>query len=165
MVNLMKTEVQDHLRRILTGQRVLSLGVLVNGAPYVGMLPFALRPDFSALLVHASSLARHSRGLTDGAPFSALVQVSDHPELEPLALPRVTLDGTVRTLARQTADYDSGRRLYQARFPSSARTFALGDFSLYELVPETGRFVAGFGSAHTVTAKILAQLAAAGEPS
>ncbi len=57
------------LRDLLLGQRVLSLGVLVDGAPYVGLLPFALAKDRRALLVHASSLARHTRGLVEGAPF------------------------------------------------------------------------------------------------
>lgn len=61
------------LVELLTGQRVLALGVLVEGAPYVGLLPFVLKPDFGGALVHASKLARHSVGLVPGAPFAALI--------------------------------------------------------------------------------------------
>src|SRR5512135_431833 len=73
VVVTMNAEDTTLLRQLLHGSRVLALGVLVDGAPYVGLLPYASSADHRALLVHASGLARHSRGLGDGAPFSALV--------------------------------------------------------------------------------------------
>ncbi len=50
----MKSEDRDLLNDLLTEARVLSLGVLVEGAPYVGLLPFAVSEDKGSALVHAS---------------------------------------------------------------------------------------------------------------
>ena len=147
------------LRELLAHQRVLSLAVLVEGRPYAGLLPFAARPDFSAVLVHASDLARHSKGLVPGAPFGVVIHLPDRVDADPLQLPRVTLEGTVAALERGTPEYESGRELYLARFPGSAQTFALGDFRLYELAFESGRLIAGFGRARSVSPRILADLA------
>ena len=38
----MKVEDREVLRHLLTEVRVLSLGVLVEGEPYVGLLPFVV---------------------------------------------------------------------------------------------------------------------------
>ena len=157
----MNPEEQRLLRDLLTQQRVLALSVLLDGAPYVGMLPYAIRPDLGSLLVHASDLARHTRGLQDGAPYAALIQIPDGPGVDPLRLPRVSLEGTVEKLDKGGGDYREARSLYLGKFPSSARVFMLGDFNLYRLAIDTGRFVAGFGSAHTVSPRVLEHLAGA----
>lgn len=147
------------LVELLTGQRVLALGVLVEGAPYVGLLPFALKPDFGGALVHASKLARHSVGLVTGAPFAALIHDPDRGNADPLQLPRVTLLGTVRHLERGTPAWEEGHRLYLQRFPTSEPTFSLGDFELYELRIQGGRLVGGFARAASVSPEMLARLA------
>lgn len=146
------------LKDLLTGQRVLSLAVQVDGRPCAGLLPYVVLPDFSAVLIHASDLARHSRGLTAGAAFGAVIHLPDRVDADPLQLPRLTVEGTVSILRRGSREYESGRELYLGRFPGSAQTFALGDFHLYELSLESGRWIGGFGRAHTVTARILAAL-------
>jgi len=106
------------LRRLLTGQRVLSLAVLVEGQPAIGMLPFAVSGDRRGLVVHASGLARHTKGLVDGGPFDALVHASDQPGAEPLQLPRVTLRGTVTRFER---DAPSTRRTARPTWRASPR--------------------------------------------
>ena len=154
----MKEDHQRLLRQLLVETRVLSLAVLVESKPFVGLLPFVVRPDFSAVLIHASDLARHTRGLSQDAPFSVLLQIPDRSDADPLQLPRVSLEGEVRVLERGTSQYDSGKELYLSRFPGSAQTFSLGDFRLYELELEKGRLVAGFAQAATVTGAILREL-------
>ncbi len=149
---------RELLKELLAHQRVLSLAVLVEGRPHAGLLPFAVRPDFRAALIHASDLARHSKGLTPGAPFSVVIHFPDRLDADPLQLPRVTFDGTVSVLERGTEEYEAGRQLYLARFPHSAQTFALGDFRLYRLDFESGRLIGGFGRARSVSARILAAL-------
>ncbi len=151
----MTPEDRAQLRDLLTQQRVLSLAVLVDGAPYVGLLPFVMLPGYSAALVHASALAKHTAGLKEGAPFSLLIHQPDHPDTDPQQLPRVTLQGTVRLFGKKTAEYMGGRVLYIAKFPDSQQTFELGDFNLYALAVESGRYVAGFGRIYNVTSEIL----------
>lgn len=147
----MDTQAQDVLKKLLKGQRVMALGVVLDGAPYVGMLPFALHPGYTVLLVQASDLARHSKGLATGARFSALIQEPDQPGLNPAELQRISLEGAVRKLERGSVDYTAAQDLYQDKFPESEPLFQMGDFHLYWLEIERGRLVAGFGDVHDVT--------------
>ncbi len=153
----MNTEDAALLRQLLD-QRVLSLGVLVDGAPHVGLLPFAVTDDRRALIVHASGLARHTKGLHDGAPWSALIHLPDDPAGDPLQVGRVTLTGDVRRLPERTPEHDAGKARFLARFPDAAQTFALADFGLYALHVRGGRLVAGFARARDVSPGDLASL-------
>ena len=132
------------LRDLLLGSPVLSLAVVVDGAPVIGLLPFAAEPGFEALLVHASRLARHAGGLSDRAPFAALVHADPGTAPDPLQVPRVTLEGRVETLGRGGEDWTAARGRYLDALPSAAVTFNLGDFELCRLVVERGRLVVGF---------------------
>ena len=60
---------------------------------------------------------------------------------------------------RKTRSYMESREVYRERFPASRMTFQMTDFHLYRLLLEGGRFVAGFGSIHTLTPGILDRLA------
>ena len=125
------------LTKLLTETRVLSLGVLVDGRPHVGLLPFVSAPDFRSALIHASQLARHSRGLLPGSSYSALIHDGDGPGADALQVPRVTISGTVQLVAQADADFEASRQAYIDRFPSSEQTFLLGDFALYLQPPGT----------------------------
>jgi putative heme iron utilization protein len=151
----MKPEQIRDLKRLLEGQRILALSVLIDTQPYVGLLPYVLTPERSAALVHASGLARHTRGLNQGAPFSVLVHRPDQPGGDPLQIERVMLQGFVEKLAKTSPEYHEGLQRYSKRFPSSKQTFMLGDFNLYRLRFEGGRYVSGFAQAVNVTAKDL----------
>jgi heme oxygenase (biliverdin-IX-beta and delta-forming) len=146
------------LLRQLLEQRVLSLGVLVDGAPYVGLLPFAVGADRQALFVHASALARHTKGLGEGATWSALLHLPDEPRGDPLQIGRVTLSGEVRLLRAGTPEHEAAKARFLARFPDSAQTFELADFGLYALRVRAGRLVAGFARARDVSPGDLAAL-------
>lgn len=149
---------RKHLRALLQGSHLLGLGVLVEGRPYVGQVPFAVWPGRGALLIHVSVLARHSRGLGDGAPWSGLIGAAAAPERDPFQIPRVTLEGTVRRIDRAADAYAEARAAYLERLPSGHRHFALGDFSLIELEVAKGRLVAGFGSTFNLTTAHLRDL-------
>ena len=147
------------VKRLLTDCRVLSLGVLVDGKPHVGLLPFVAARDYRSALIHASQLARHSRGLQPGSPFSALVHAGDEPQNDALQVPRVSISGTVQLVAQADADFKSSRHAFIDRFPSSAQTFHLGDFNLYRLHFEWGRLVSGFARAITLSPDSFRELA------
>ena len=159
---MMRSEELELLQDLLTRQRMLSLGVLIDGSPYVGLLPFVTRPGFQALVVHASNLARHTRGLAPGAPFAALIHANDRREADPLQMPRLSLQGAVRRIPRDVGEWEAARDVYLDKYPSSRSIFQLGDFNLYELEIESGRLIAGFGSIHTLNRRTLAEAAAGG---
>ena len=148
------------VRRLLTDCRVLSLGVLIDGKPHVGLLPFVTATDYRSALIHASQLARHSRGLQPGSPFSALIHASDEQQNDALQVPRVTISGTVQLVAQADADFESSRQAFIDRFPSSAQTFHLGDFNLYRLHFEWGRLVSGFARAISLSPDIFMEISA-----
>jgi hypothetical protein len=139
------------LKKLLTETRVLSLGVLVDGRPHVGLLPFVASSDCRSALIHASQLARHSRGLQPGSPYSALIHDGDGPNGDSLQVPRVTISGTVQLVAQADADFETCRQAYVDQFPSAEQTFLLGDFNLYRLQFEWGRLVSGFARAITLS--------------
>ncbi len=147
----MDPEELNLVKKLLTDCRVLSLGVLVDGRPHVGLLPFVAATDFRSALIHASQLARHSRGLQPGSPFSALIHASDDQQNDALQVPRVTISGKVQLVAQADADFESSRQAFIDCFPSSAQTFRLGDFNLYRLQFEWGRLVSGFARAITLS--------------
>lgn len=151
----MTPEQAAELRALVAGERVLSLGVLVEGEPYVGFLPYALDEQGTSLLVHASKLARHSRGMLPGAGFSALIHERDDGAGNPAQLRRVSLQGRIVPLARDSQPWLEARRRYLERLPWAATTFQLGDFGLFALRVEAGRYVGGFAQATDIRAQDL----------
>jgi putative heme iron utilization protein len=155
---MLKSTIRD-LRGLLERERVLSVAVLAGNVPYAGLLPFAPLADCSGVLVRASRLARHSQGLGADAIVTALVHESDGPEKDPLQLQRVSFECRVRPLERGSAEWQSGRESYLARFPGGAITFGMADFTLYRLEFRSAVYVAGFGRAMDLDAADIARLA------
>jgi hypothetical protein len=153
------------LRSLLVQQRVLSLAVVADGRPVIGLLPFALSADGRALIVHASRLARHTAGLAEGAPFDALVHEPVTDGVDPLQVRRVTLRGEVRTFAAHDAVRALDRAAYLAKFPDAEPITALGDFAFFRLEITGGRLVSGFGGAINLNAATLPSLLADSVPS
>ena len=147
------------LLSLLKDQRVASLAVLVQEAPYASLVPFAMTGDLSAALIHTSRLARHSEGLATGASFCLLVHEPDTShETNPAQLARVSLEGRVRSFGRDEEAYGPARDLYLAKFPKSQITFDLADFTLHALQIERCRFVAGFAQTYNLMTQELTAL-------
>jgi len=155
----MNAEQLTTLRTLFRDCPVLSLAVVVDEEPVAGLLPYAMQED-GALLIHASALARHSRGLADGGRFAAVIHRPPTADGDPLQVERVSLQGTVVVLTRGSGAWESGQRCYLQRFPQAERTFGLGDFVLYLLRPERGRWISGFAAAVNLNERNLAELVA-----
>jgi putative heme iron utilization protein len=153
-----KSEDAALLKDLLTTSRVLSLAVVEDGQPVLGMVPFVVEPDLSAALVHVSRMAPHGRSLAGDAPFAVLIQGPDRGG-NPGEIPRVRFSGTAEALPRDAADFPRARERYLARFPDSEVTFSLGDFDLYRLRFDRGRLVAGFARTVNLRADTLRRLA------
>ena len=156
---MLKSTIRD-LRALFDEQRVLSLALTLppEGAPYAGLLPFVAAPGRTGLLVRASKLARHSRGLTEGAQVCVLIHEKDDETKDPLQLKRVMLECVVQPLARDTAEWIAARDLDLERFPSAAISIGLTDFSMYRLALQSGMYVAGFGRAIALPPEDIARL-------
>ncbi|HEY6552603.1 MAG TPA: hypothetical protein VI669_04570 [Vicinamibacteria bacterium] len=148
-----------NLERLLVGQRLVALGLVVNGEPVVGLLPNAVAADRSAIYVHASRLARHSEGLQPGARWSGAIHEPDSPETDPLQVARLVLEGSVTPLLGGSPELESGIGTFLSRFPGAAMTLSLPDFTLYRLSLEGGRMILGFGRALNLSASHFGLLA------
>jgi hypothetical protein len=143
----MTPEDSARLGELLLGQRLLALGVVADGEPIVGLLPYAVADDRTALLVQSSGLARHARGLVAGARWSGLIHQPDSAETDPLQVPRLQVEGVVEPLRGDRPEFKEAARAFLDRFPQAAMTLQLPDFTLYRLEIRGGRMVLGFGRA------------------
>ena len=146
------------LSELLRRQRLLSLAVVVDGLPVVGLLPFVAAPTFAALVVHASRLASHTAGLGDDRPWSGAVAEPDAVERDPLQTRRVLLHGRSRAIDDPQV-LAKIRSVWRDRYPSAAMTLDLSDFTFFSLDIEGGRLVAGFARALNLSAEHLARAA------
>jgi heme iron utilization protein len=147
----MTPEQTESLRRLFDGQRIASLGTLHEGEPYVSMVPFALLPDASALVIHVSQLSSHTKDMVESPRVSLLVVAPDTAGVPAQALARVTIRGRADHYTASTPGYSSAQEAYLSRFPQAVSTFALPDFSLFAIRPLSIRFIAGFAQALTLT--------------
>jgi len=140
------------LHALLTGLPVASLGTLHDGAPFVSMAPVAPAQDGSGYLIHVSSLAQHTRDMLVDARVSLMLLVPPEAGQNPLALPRVTLQGEAEEIPRDSERHGEAAEAYLARFPQAEMTVGLGDFSFFLIRPTAGRLVLGFGRALSLDA-------------
>src|SRR5512133_602191 len=158
MVNLPRKEpamdpnTEAALHALLTGPLVASLGTLHEGAPFVSMVPVVPAPDGSGHLIHVSRLAQHTRDLQADSPVSLMLMAPLEKGQDPLALPRVTLQGEAEEIPRDSDPHETAAAAYLARFPQAELTLGLGDFSFFLLRPTAGRLVLGFGRALSLDA-------------
>jgi heme oxygenase (biliverdin-IX-beta and delta-forming) len=153
-------DVLSRIRDLLSTTRVLSLAVIVEGQAEAALLPFVARDDFRAVHVQASSLARHTRGLTTGARVGVLVHEPDTTEADPMQLSRLTVQAVVSILDKDTGQFAAAAARFAGRFPTAGTTLSLGDFRLYELTLGRGRYVEGFARAFNVGPQTFAEISA-----
>ncbi|MFZ2492276.1 MAG: pyridoxamine 5'-phosphate oxidase family protein, partial [Thermoanaerobaculia bacterium] len=145
----MTGDARTTLLDLVTHRRTASLGTLHRGEPAVSMVPYALLPDGSGLVIHVSRLASHTADLLASPRVSVMIAAAEEEGGDggPQALPRIAIRGDAVELAGDEAD--EAREAYLARFPSAAPIFELGDFLLIAIRPESVRVIAGFGAAST----------------
>jgi hypothetical protein len=160
----MERHVLEAIRDMIASHRVLGLAVLVDGDPEASLLPYAVRPDFGAVYIQASGLARHTRGLQPGARVGIMIHDSETPDGDPLQTPRMTVQATVTVLDRDSEAFAAARAIFVARLPGAEMTLNLGDFNLYELQFGRGRYVAGFAQAFNLGPDTFKDLAALKAP-
>jgi hypothetical protein len=144
------------LRDLVLGRQVAALGTLHRGEPFVSMVPYAVLPDGSGLVIHVSRLSAHTRDMLESARVSVMITAHEAPEAVAQALVRVTIQADAEQLAPSDPRHDPARDAYLARFPHAERIFALPDFSLFALRPISLRLIAGFAQAVTLPPEALA---------
>ena len=143
--------------RLLASSRWAALAVVVEGAPAAAMTSYALAPDGTALYVHLSQMALHTRALLEEPRAALVVSAPDPGDGDPQTLPRLSLSGVALALVPGTPEYEAGKSAYVGRFPSAEERFALADFVLFRLEPAEARWVGGFARALRMSGAQLAE--------
>jgi len=76
---------------------------------------------------------------------------------DPQTFARLSVSGQARVLTPDSDDYTEVKSGYLNKYPASEISFGLGDFDLYAIELEQGRFVAGFGKTFNLTMKGLSE--------
>ena len=133
------------LARLVLDNRVAALGTTRGGQPYVSMILYAAAPSFSALYIHASGLAQHTRNIAKDPRVGLMISEPDAGTADPQTLARVSIRSEAVVVTPEDPAYEAARLTYVQRHPEAAPNFQLGDFSLYRIEPLAARYVAGFG--------------------
>jgi len=147
------------LARLIRNARVAALGTLRGGAPNVSMVSVLHAADFASFWLRLSRLAWHTQDLARDARVSLAICETDDGRADPQTLARVTLRGAAEELPRDGPEFEQRKRAWLVRFPASAVTFELADFSFWCIHPRDARFVAGLGRTFNLSAAELARAA------
>lgn len=153
----MDTTLTQTLRALVLGRAVAALGTLHAGEPFISMVLYALHGPDHHFLIHVSALAAHTRDMLAHPRVSLLIAAAEGGDIAPQALPRLSVQGDARPMARESDAYTVAKAAYLVRFDDAAQMFELSDFSLFLIQPLSLRFVAGFGKAFSPTPGVLAR--------
>lgn len=124
----------------------------------VACLPDA---DSATFWLRLSRLAWHTQDLAQDPRAALSLCETDDGRTDPQTLARVTIRAEASVLAVDDPRFPRLRELWLERFPASAVTFELADFSFWRLAPRDARFVAGLGRTYNLSAAELARAAQA----
>lgn len=152
-------EDKRRLAALLRTSRWAALATARDGEPLSTWVAVAAEEDLGGFLLHLSRLALHTRYL-EANPQASLgfTEPDADPSRDPQTLARVSLQGRVTWIERDSGEYESARARYLERLPHAAVQFGLGDFILARFVPATVRYVPGFGRVHRVSPEELCAL-------
>jgi len=148
MEESMSLDEQRRLAALLRASRWAALATARDNEPLATWVAVVPEDDLGGFVLHLSRLALHTRYLETNPRASLAFTEPDRGAGDPQELARVSLQGHVETVARDSAGYAAARERYLARFPTAAQTFELGDFALMRFVTASARYVPGFGRVH-----------------
>lgn len=120
-----------------------------DGQPEASYAPFV--SDGERYFVYLSSLAKHSRNLRETARASVLFIEGEADAGHLFARERLTLACGVQEHARGTPRFETVLDHFGERFGQFMQVIRpLQDFGLFELLPVSGSYVAGFARAYTL---------------
>ena len=152
-------QLSDKFAALLAESRSLILGTVTKqGLPKVSYAPF-VRREGSSFYVYLSRLSERTTDLIERPVASVLLIEDESKAAQIFARMRITYQCEVSVIDSSSSDYERTMRRFSQSFGSLIDVLtALPDFALFRLVPQSGRFITGFGQAYDLTGEQLDQL-------
>ncbi|MGR8941500.1 MAG: HugZ family pyridoxamine 5'-phosphate oxidase [Gammaproteobacteria bacterium] len=141
----------DDCRRLIAAQQTLLLSTCsLEHEPDISYAPF-VRNEQGHFFIFISTLAKHTKHLIANPRASILFIEPEAGCRNLYARARVVFECSVRHIAPGTPAYENPLRALQDKFGDTVALLrTLPDFHLFELRPEAGHYVAGFGKAYAI---------------
>jgi len=110
-----------------------------------------IHPTQRRFYIYVSGLSTHTQNIAVN-PRVSLMAIEDEQKTQQIfARCRLTFDCVARTLERETPHWEKVVTHFADRFGQIIELFRpLTDFRVVELIPQSGRFVYGFGAAYDI---------------
>ena len=147
----MRAEIKDEAAQarqfLMTRESLQLASVSPAGVPHASYCPFGCTDN--GFVVMVSDLAEHGTNLKGQGTVSALF-IEDEGECKSIfARIRVSFDCNVRSLDKQSPEGKAAIDSMIEKLGMLAGNLAqLDDFTLYQLTPQSGRYIRGFGQAY-----------------
>ncbi|KII79825.1 HugZ protein [Vibrio renipiscarius] len=147
----LQNRLEPEVREFRDSRQTLQLATInPEGIPNATYAPFAF--DSQAYYILVSDIAAHGRNLKTNRNVSIMMVQDESEAKQVYARKRLTFDTTAELVEKQSPVWHSGIAALQARFGEIIDNLSqLGDFNLYRLIPESGRYVKGFGQAFEIS--------------
>ena len=152
--------IRKTLAILIRETRIAALGTRHDGESNLAMVAYAVADDFSAFYIHVSKLGKHTTDMEKDPRVSLLITERDDDRADSQTLARVSIRGVAEILSRTRSEYTEVRNLYLERFPEAEKLFSLGDFNMWKITPEGGRYVAGFARAFNLVPEAMKKASA-----
>jgi heme iron utilization protein len=141
----------ERYRQLLLSQQTLLLSTAsVNGVPNISYAPF-VRDCGGCFYIYISQLAGHTANLLDNPRASIMIVRPESESRNLFARERAVFNCSAKEITRGTENYKRQIQALQDKFGQVVGVLsALSDFHLFALLPESGRYVAGFSQAFTI---------------
>lgn len=129
-----------------------------EGIPDTSYAPFVSDEDRN-FYIYVSGLSTHTQNLENNSRASLLLIEDESKARQIFARRRLSYNCTAALLPRDTPEWEAIIALFQSRFGDIIEMFrSLPDFRIFKLVPQSGRFVVGFGAAYRISSDNLDRL-------
>ena len=148
---------RDFPRRV---KSVMLSTINADGTPHASYAPFVMDDSYQLYLL-TSGLSAHTQNLARTRQASVLIIEDEGQTPQVFARQRLTYDCSVLPIDRQSDHWEAHLSQMEDRFGDIITMLRqLEDFQLFQLSPQSGRFVMGFGAAYAVDPNDLNQLQA-----
>ncbi len=150
---------EETLGQLLKCAKTLQLATLdALGEPSISYAPF-VRDDAGHFYIFVSLLSSHTQEILQHSQLAVLLIEDEQMARQIFARTRVTYRCVAEVVAREAAEYAPLLDAMEARFGNVVGLLrGLGDFVMFRLVPQSGRFVMGFGQAFVLAGEGLREL-------